>query len=69
MPTVPTTFVPQVTPPGGGDIGQFQAPAVEPMRNYTGEQVQQFGQQLTRAGMTAFSIGDAMQDQIDEVLS
>jgi murein DD-endopeptidase MepM/ murein hydrolase activator NlpD len=66
MPTVPTTFVPQVTPPGGGDIGQFQAPAVEPMRNYTGEQVQQFGQQLTRAGMTAFSIGDAMQDQIDE---
>jgi hypothetical protein len=66
MPTVPTTFVPQVTPPGGGDIGQYQAPAVEPMRNYTGEQVQQFGQQLTRAGMTAFSIGDAMQDQIDE---
>jgi murein DD-endopeptidase MepM/ murein hydrolase activator NlpD len=66
MPTVPTTFVPQVNPPGGGDIGQFQAPAVEPMRNYTGEQVQQFGQQLTRAGMTAFSIGDAMQDQIDE---
>ena len=66
MPTVPTTFVPQVTPPGGGDIGQFQAPAVEPMRNYTGEQVQQFGQQLTRAGMTAFSIGDAMQDQLDE---
>jgi murein DD-endopeptidase MepM/ murein hydrolase activator NlpD len=36
------------------------------MRNYTGEQVQQFGQQLTRAGMTAFSIGDAMQDQLDE---
>ena len=66
MPTVPTTFVPQVNPPGGGDIGQYQAPAVEPMRNYTGEQVQQFGQQLTRAGMTAFSIGDAMQDQIDE---
>ena len=35
MPTVPTTFVPQVAPPQGGDIGQFQAPGVQPMQRAT----------------------------------
>ncbi len=66
MPTVPTTFVPQVTPSGGGDIGGFAAPPVQPMQNAAPEQVQQFGREMTQAGNAAFSIGVTIQDQIDE---
>ena len=66
MPTVPTTFVPQVTPSGGGDIGDFAAPPVQPMQNYTPEQVQQFGRAMTQAGNVAYSAGVAIQDAIDE---
>ena len=66
MPTVPTTFVPQVTPSGGGDIGDFAAPPVQPMQNATPEQVQQFGRAMTQAGNVAFSAGVAIQDAIDE---
>ncbi len=66
MPTVPTTFVPQVTPSGGGDIGDFAAPPVQPMQNAAPEQVQQFGRAMTQAGNAAFTIGVTIQDQIDE---
>jgi hypothetical protein len=66
MPTVPTTFVPQVGPSGGGDIGDFAAPAVQPMANYTPEQVQQLGRATTQAGNVAFNIGVSIQDTIDE---
>lgn len=66
MPTVPTTFVPQVNPSGGGDIGDFAAPPVQPMANYTPEQVQQFGRAMTQAGNVAFSVGVAIQDTINE---
>ena len=66
MPTVPTTFVPQVTPSGGGDIGDFAAPPVQPMQNAAPEQVQQFGRAMTQAGNVAFSAGVAIQDAIDE---
>jgi hypothetical protein len=66
MPTVPTTFVPQVTTSGGGDIGDFAAPPVQPMQNYTPEQVQQFGRAMTQAGNVAYSAGVAIQDAIDE---
>lgn len=66
MPTVPTTFVPQVTPSGGGDIGNFAAPPVQPMQNAAPEQVQQFGRAMTQAGNVAYSIGVSIQDQIDE---
>lgn len=66
MPTVPTTFVPQVTPSGGGDIGDFAAPPVQPMQNAAPEQVQQFGRAMTQAGKVAFSAGVAIQDAIDE---
>jgi hypothetical protein len=66
MPTVPTTFVPQVNPSGGGDIGDFAAPPVQPMANYTPEQMQQFGRAMTQAGNVAFSVGVAIQDTINE---
>lgn len=66
MPTVPTTFVPQVTPSGGGDIGDFAAPPVQPMQNVAPEQVQQFGRAMTQASNVAFSAGVAIQDAIDE---
>ncbi len=66
MPTVPTTFVPQVTPSGGGDIGDFAAPPVQPMQNAAPEQVQQFGRAMTQAGNVAYSAGIAIQDAIDE---
>jgi hypothetical protein len=66
MPTVPTTFVPQVAPQGGGDIGDFAAPGIAPAENLAGPQVARFGQQLTQTGMAAFRLGSAIQDGIDE---
>ena len=66
MPTVPTTFVPQVAPAQGGDIGQFQAPGVQPMQNLAGEQVERLGRATTAAGLAAFRAGSAIQDQLDE---
>lgn len=66
MPTVPTTFVPQVAPPEGGDIGNFVAPGVQPMEDFTGRQVERLGQTMVQAGNVAFRVGSAMQDAIDE---
>ena len=66
MPTVPTTFVPQVAPQGAGDIGDFAAPGVAPAENLAAPQVARFGQQLTQTGMAAFRLGSAIQDGIDE---
>jgi hypothetical protein len=66
MPTVPTSFVPQVAPAQGGDIGQFQAPGVQPMQNLAGEQVERLGRATTAAGLAAFRAGSAIQDQLDE---
>jgi hypothetical protein len=66
MPTVPTTFVPQVAPQGAGDIGDFAAPGIAPAENLAAPQVARFGQQLTQTGMAAFRLGSAIQDGIDE---
>lgn len=66
MPTVPTTFVPQVAPQGGGAIGDFAAPGIQPAENLAGPQVARFGQQLTQTGMAAYRLGSAIQDGIDE---
>ena len=66
MPTVPTTFVPQVAPQAPGDVGQFQAPGVQPMENLAGPQVARFGQAMTAAGNAAFRLGSAIQDGIDD---
>ena len=66
MPTVPTTFVPQVAPQGAGPIGDFAAPGIQPAENLAGPQVARFGQQLTQTGMAAYRLGSAIQDGIDE---
>lgn len=66
MPTVPTTFVPQVAPQGGGDIGQFIAPGVQPMEDLTGRQIERLGQTMVQAGNVAFRVGSATQDAIDD---
>lgn len=66
MPTVPTSFIPQVAPQGAGDIGDFAAPGIAPAENLAAPQVARFGQQLTQTGMAAFRLGSAIQDGIDE---
>ena len=66
MPTVPTTFVPPVAPQAPGDVGQFQAPGVQPMENLAGPQVARFGQAMTATGNAAFRLGSAIQDGIDD---
>ena len=66
MPTVPTSFVPQTAPQGGGDIGQFQAPQIAVAENLAGPQVARFGQAMVGAGNQAFRLGSAIQDGIDE---
>ena len=66
MPTVPTTFVPQVAPQAPGDIGQFQAPGVQAAENLAGPQLARFGQAMTGAGNAAFRLGSAIQDGIDD---
>lgn len=66
MPTVPTQFVPQVAPPSGAEIGQFQAPGVQPAENLAAPQLARFGNAMTAAGNAAFRLGSALQDGIDE---
>jgi hypothetical protein len=66
MPTVPTTFVPQVAPGGAGDIGMVQAPQVAVTENLAAQQQVQFGRAMTQAGNVTFRIGSAIQDAIDE---
>lgn len=66
MPTVPTSFVPQVAPQSGGDIGQFQAPQVAVTENLAAQQQVRFGAAMTGAGNQMFRLGSAIQDGIDE---
>lgn len=65
MPTVPTTFVPQASPGGPVDIGQFQAPGVVPVENFAAQQQVQLGRAMTQAGDVMFRAGSAMQDDLD----
>lgn len=66
MPTVPSAFVPQVGPQGEGSMVPLQAPAVQPFENATPKQLMEFGQAETRAGLTAYRAGVALQDEMDE---
>jgi len=66
MPTVPTTFVPQVAPQVGGDIGQFQAPQIATAENLAAQQQVQFGRTAVQAGNVAYRVGSAIQDDIDD---
>ena len=65
MPTVPSSFVPQVNTQDGGMV-PLQAPGVEPVRNIAADQQVQMGQAMTRAGNVAWNVGSNIQDAIDE---
>lgn len=64
MPTVPTSFVPQVSPDVAGDIGMLQAPGVQAAENLAGPQMVRFGQAMTNLGDVAFRTGSAIEDAI-----
>lgn len=66
MPTVPTSFVPQVSPQGDGGMVPLQAPPVEGVRNALPEQQIRFGEAMRGAGNVSFRIGQQLQDSIDE---
>ena len=66
MPTVPTSFVPQVSPQGDGGMVPLQAPPVEGVRNALPEQQIRFGEAMRSAGNVSFRIGQQLQDSIDE---
>ncbi|CAB4163131.1 Peptidase M23 [uncultured Caudovirales phage] len=66
MPTVPTSFVPQVSSQGDGGIVPLQAPPVEGVRNALPEQQIRFGEAMRSAGNVSFRIGQQLQDSIDE---
>ncbi len=66
MPTVPTSFVPQVAPSGGGESAQFVAPGIATAENLGAQQQVQLGRAMTQAGDVAFRIGSSIQDALDE---
>lgn len=66
MPRVPSEFVPQVTPDGGGAMPAFQAPEVVPMRSYQGEQQAEMGKAMTGLGNVVWRIGQIVQDEVNE---
>jgi hypothetical protein len=49
-----------------GNMPAFQAPGVEPMRNFTGEQMQKVGQAVQSAGLTVVKIADRLQGELDD---
>jgi len=49
-----------------GNMPAFQAPGVEPMRNFTGEQIQKAGQAVQSAGTTVMKIADRLQGELDD---
>lgn len=65
MPTVPTSFVPQVSQ-GEDGFTPLQAPPVEGVRNLAADQTVKFGESLVRGGNVAFRIGMQIQDSVDE---
>ena len=65
MPTVPTSFAPQVDVSTQG-MPALEAPSVTPMRNAAPEQMQEMGRAQLQAGTTVMRIGQRIQDEIDE---
>jgi hypothetical protein len=49
-----------------GNMPAFQAPGVEPMRNFTGEQIQKAGQAVQSTGTTVMKIADRLQGELDD---
>lgn len=65
MPTVPTSFTPQVDVSTQG-MPALEAPGVSAMRNAAPEQMQEMGRAQIQAGTTVMRIGQRIQDEIDE---
>jgi len=52
-----------------GNMPAFQAPGVEPMRDFTGEQIQKAGQAVQSFGTTVMKIADRLQGELDDATS
>ena len=65
MATVPVYDLP-TQEAGVGNMPAFQAPIVEPMRNFTGEQIQKTGQAVQSFGTTVMKIADRLQGELDD---
>ena len=65
MATVPVYDLP-TQEAGVGNMPAFQAPTVEPMRNFTGEQIQKTGQAVQSFGTTVMKIADRLQGELDD---
>lgn len=50
-----------------GQMNEFRAPNVEPMQDFTGKQIQEFGRAQMGLGVTLAKIGDRIQGEIDDV--
>ena len=65
MATVPVYDLP-TQEAGVGNMPAFQAPNVEPMRDFTGEQIQKTGQAVQSFGTTVMKIADRLQGELDD---
>ena len=65
MATVPVYDLP-TQEAGAGNMPAFQAPNVEPMRDFTGEQIQKSGQAIQGFGTTVMKIADRLQGELDD---
>lgn len=65
MATVPVYDLP-TQEAGVGNMPTFQAPTVEPMRDFTGEQIQKAGQAMQGFGTTVMKIADRLQGELDD---
>ena len=68
MATVPIYDLP-TQDPSAGNLPAFQAPGVEPMRDFTGEQLQKTGQAVQSFGTTVMKIADRLQGEMDDAAS
>lgn len=68
MATVPVYDLP-TQEAGVGNMPTFQAPTVEPMRDFTGEQIQKTGQAMQGFGTTVMKIADRLQGELDDAKS
>ena len=66
MPTVPTSFVPQVADQGAGQVVPFEATPGQPMQNLAPEQGVRMGAATTDTGNVMYRIGSTIQDKINE---
>lgn len=66
MPTVPTSFVPQVADTGAGQIVPFEATPGQPMQNLAPEQQVKMGAGMLDLGNTMFRMGQTIQDRLNE---